>query len=180
MASSAIIVDIDLGKSWLGHERMHPEVEFMRAELATHARRLRRRHGPQSSESIPKQPFRAYALFNLGVAMRAAGALERSGSRRSRRSARWMSYSADALDLKQRAPRRVVGSEAPADAVGVGGVDPRRYAGGRPLSRSCADVLWRPRDGQRRLRTRRADLAVAEERRRTGPKAARLRSSHFR
>ena len=27
--------NIDLGKSWLGHERMHPEVEFMRAEVAT-------------------------------------------------------------------------------------------------------------------------------------------------
>ena len=68
------VANIDLGKSWLGHERIHPEVEFMRAEVATQKRRFRCAHRTRSCGSIPKQAFRAYALFNLGVAERAAGA----------------------------------------------------------------------------------------------------------
>ena len=68
------LVDIDLGKNWLGHERIHPEVEFMRAEVAT-----QRGDFAASQAAIaridPKQPFRAYALFNLGVALRSSGDL---------------------------------------------------------------------------------------------------------
>ena len=95
------LVNIDLGKSWLGQERMHPEVEFMRAELAT-------QRGDYSAaraaiERIDaKQPYRAYALFNLGVALRAAGALDQAEAVFATLGAMDV-YEADALDLKQRA-----------------------------------------------------------------------------
>ncbi|MCZ6887191.1 MAG: hypothetical protein O7H39_01755 [Gammaproteobacteria bacterium] len=65
---------IDLGKSWLGRRRFHPEVEFMRAELLA-----RRGDFVEAEKALDRldeaDPFRAYGLFNLGVAMRAAGNL---------------------------------------------------------------------------------------------------------
>ena len=65
------LVNIDLGKSWLGHERIHPEVEFMRAEVATQKGDFAA--AQTAIDRIdPKQGFRAYALFNLGVAERSA------------------------------------------------------------------------------------------------------------
>jgi len=95
------IADIDLGKTWLGHERMHPEVEFMRAQVAI-------QHGDFAGartavERIdPKQAFRAYALFNLGVALRANGDL--AGAEETFATLGSMEvYEPDALDLKQRA-----------------------------------------------------------------------------
>ncbi len=96
------LVDIDLGKSWfgLGQQRVHPEVEFMRAELATH----RGDYGAARTaiERIdPKQPYRAYALFNLGVALRASGALEEAEAAFTTLGTMNV-YAADALDLKQR------------------------------------------------------------------------------
>jgi tetratricopeptide (TPR) repeat protein len=94
------LVDIDLGKSWLGQQRLHPEVEFMRAELATH--RGDYAAARTAIERIdPKQPFRAYALFNLGVALRASGALEEAEAAFTTLGTMDV-YSADALDLKQR------------------------------------------------------------------------------
>ncbi len=95
------IANIDLGKSWLGHERIHPEVEFMRAEVAT-------QKGDFSSAQNaiaridPKAAFGAYALFNLGVAQRAAGQLEQAEQTFAMLGAMDV-YEADALDLKQRA-----------------------------------------------------------------------------
>src|SRR5262245_33463168 len=62
------VADIDLGKGWLGHERLHPEVEYMRAELAT-ARGNFAAAQAAIDRIEPKSPMRAYALFNLGVAM---------------------------------------------------------------------------------------------------------------
>src|SRR6185295_16694760 len=73
------IANIDLGKTWLGHERIHPEVEFMRAELAT-ARGNFAAARAAIDRIEPKAPMRAYALFNLGVAMRAAGALDEAAA----------------------------------------------------------------------------------------------------
>ncbi len=95
------LVNIDLGKSWLGHERIHPEVEFMRAEVAT-------QHGDFAAAQTaieridPKQAFRAYALFNLGVAERSAGQLEQAEQVFATLGAMDV-YETDALDLKQRA-----------------------------------------------------------------------------
>ncbi len=95
------LAKIDLGKSWLGHERIHPEVEFMRAEVATE-------HGDFAAAQTaidridPKQAFRAYALFNLGVAQRAAGHLEQAEQAFATLAAMDV-YQTDALDLKQRA-----------------------------------------------------------------------------
>ena len=65
---------IDLGKTWLGRVKFHPEVEFMRAELATVS------GDHQSARALldqldEKDPLRAYGLFNLGVAQNEAGAL---------------------------------------------------------------------------------------------------------
>jgi tetratricopeptide (TPR) repeat protein len=96
------LVDIDLGKSWFGfgQQRLHPEVEFMRAELATY----RGDFGAARTaiERIdPKQPFRAYALFNLAVALRTAGALDEAEVTLTALGTMDV-YSADALDLKQR------------------------------------------------------------------------------
>jgi len=95
------LVNIDLGKSWLGQERMHPEVEFMRAELATQRGDFAAARA--AIERIDaKQPYRAYALFNLGVALRAAGALDQAEQAFATLGAMDV-YEADALDLKQRA-----------------------------------------------------------------------------
>ena len=95
------LANIDLGKSWLGHERIHPEVEFMRAELATERGDFTA--AQTAIERIdPKQPFRAYALFNLGVSMRAANQLEQAEQTFATLGAMDV-YEADALDLKQRA-----------------------------------------------------------------------------
>ena len=95
------LVDIDLGKSWLGHDRTHPEVEFMRAEVATQNGDFA---GAQNAITRidPKQAFRAYALFNLGVAERAAGQLEQAEQAFTTLGSMDV-YQADALDLKQRA-----------------------------------------------------------------------------
>lgn len=96
-----LISDVDLGKSWLGRGRYHPEVEFMRAELAT-------RNGQWSEarsaiEHIDaKTPFHAYSLFNLGVAQRAAGDLP-GAAQTFQDIAELDAYSEEALDLKQRA-----------------------------------------------------------------------------
>jgi hypothetical protein len=62
---------IDLGRSWLGRRKFHPEVEFMRAELAVHNGQY-----AEAEAALARldedDPLRAYGLFNLGVAMREA------------------------------------------------------------------------------------------------------------
>lgn len=92
---------IDLGKTWFGRERFHPEVEFMRAELATQAGDF---DGAQRAvQRIDEtNQLRAYALFNLGVGLRAAGQLQRAEAvfQELRDAA---AYDGVTLDLKQRA-----------------------------------------------------------------------------
>ena len=66
---------IDLGKSWLGRRKFHPEVEFMRAELAVHTGRYADAEAALARLD-EEDPLRAYGLFNLGVAMREAEDLE--------------------------------------------------------------------------------------------------------
>jgi hypothetical protein len=95
------LAQIDLGKNWLGHERIHPEVEFMRAELATHNGDF-----AAAQTAIARidemQSMRAYALFNLGVAMRQAGQLDAAAAVFTTLGDSEV-YAEDALDLKQRA-----------------------------------------------------------------------------
>ena len=92
---------IDLGKSWRGKTRFHPEVEFMRAELA-----VSRGDFPAAQDAVSHiaadDPLRAYALFNLAVALRGAGELEAAASA-FRDLAEMDVYDEESLDLKQRA-----------------------------------------------------------------------------
>ncbi len=94
---------IQLGSSWFGfgRERLHPEVEFMRGELALHLGEFDKatHHFELMDET---DPLRAYGLFNLGVAYREANLLPEA-----RKTFRTLSkipvYDAEALDLTQRA-----------------------------------------------------------------------------
>jgi len=62
---------IDLGKTWLGRHKFHPEVEFMRAELAIHNGQYAQARSALAQLEEDDQ-LRAYGLFNLGVALREA------------------------------------------------------------------------------------------------------------
>lgn len=66
------LAEVDLGATWLGRQRRHPEVTFMRAEGA-----LARQDFPSARRLLTELPrrdsYRAYGLFNLGVAQRQAG-----------------------------------------------------------------------------------------------------------
>ena len=68
---------IDLGNTWLGKDKRHPEVEFMRAELATVAGEF-----DQAAVLLDHldddDPLRAYGLYNLGVALHGSGAYDRA------------------------------------------------------------------------------------------------------
>ena len=92
---------IDLGKSWFGRARFHPEVEFMRAEVDSWA-------GDFDSAYLAIQridetnPLHAYALFNLGVSLRAAGRLQPAATIFAQLS-ETPAYDRETLDLKQRA-----------------------------------------------------------------------------
>jgi hypothetical protein len=92
---------IDLGRSWFGRERFHPELEFMRAELATQVGdfdgALRALERIDETNSL-----RAYALFNLGVGLRSAGRLRRAEAV-FRQLSEAPGDDAETLDLKQRA-----------------------------------------------------------------------------
>ena len=69
----AELARIDLGKNWRGKLKHHPEVEYMRAELAVHKGDFTtaRSH----LDLLPKrEPLRAYGLYNLGVALRESDA----------------------------------------------------------------------------------------------------------
>ena len=65
---------IDLGKTWLGREKFHPEVEYMRADLA-----VQRSEFTAAQNALQKlksdDPLKAYGLFNLGVAYKGSGDL---------------------------------------------------------------------------------------------------------
>jgi tetratricopeptide (TPR) repeat protein len=92
---------IELGKSWFGRERLHPEVEYMRAELAVssgHFETAEQRFA-QMDES---DPLRAYGLFNLGVAYREAEQLPQAMAMFAQ-LAELPAYSEEAYDLSQRA-----------------------------------------------------------------------------
>jgi len=96
-----LLGDIDLGTTWLGRERVHPEVEFMRAEIA--ARRGDFASARAAIDRIDeKSPHHAYALFNLGVAERAGGDLA-AAEKTFAALASLDAYSEEALDLQQRA-----------------------------------------------------------------------------
>lgn len=92
---------IDLGKSWRGREKFHPEVEFMRAELAVERGQLTLAQSALDKLE-PDDPLQAYGLFNLGVAYRASGDLD-SASRTFLRVAQGEPRDAESLDLIQRA-----------------------------------------------------------------------------
>jgi len=97
---AAALEQIDLGRTWSGKEKFHPEVEYMRAEVAIEkgdfstARRT-------LEKLEPEDPLRAYTLFNLGVAHRQAGDLRRARNVFTE-LAQMKSYSDEAFDLIQR------------------------------------------------------------------------------
>jgi hypothetical protein len=96
---------IDLGKTWFGRDRFHPEVEFMRAELAMH-------RGDLAGAELaldrlqPEDTLRDYGLFNLGIAYRNANDLagaQRSFAVLAYREADEGGLDDEAIDLQQRA-----------------------------------------------------------------------------
>lgn len=94
------LVKIDLGKSWLGRTKVHPEVEFMRAELAVHQQQYAQAQAVL--EQLDEQePLRAYGLYNLGVALRT----EAPDTAREvfTQLSNLPAYSKEAFDLIQRA-----------------------------------------------------------------------------
>jgi hypothetical protein len=66
---------IDLGKNMFGRSKFHPEVEFMRAEVAMQAQDFASAEAALGKMD-KEDPLRAYGLFNLGVAYRSAQNLE--------------------------------------------------------------------------------------------------------
>lgn len=110
---SAELDRIRFEKSWLGRDRFHPEVEYMRAEGAVAAGDLAGAEHLLSSLDAD-DPLRAYGLFNLGVAYRAADDLDASRrvfeqlagldlGKLGRRARRAGEDPAEILDLVQRA-----------------------------------------------------------------------------
>lgn len=68
------ITKVDLGRTWIGRKRVHPEVEFMRAEQAIVEGRFE--EAQAMFKKIDKDDrYRAYGLYNLGIALRATGDL---------------------------------------------------------------------------------------------------------
>lgn len=94
------LAHINLGQTWLGRLKRHPEVSFMRAEAA-----LARGDNAGAEAALASldegDAFLAYGLFNLGVAHRAAG--DRAGARGVfERLARLDVRTEEAWDLVQR------------------------------------------------------------------------------
>lgn len=92
---------IDLGKSLFGRRKFHPEVEFMRAEVAIHAQDLAAAE-VALEQMDTEDPLRAYGLFNLGVAYRSEHNLDAAKAAFSRLT-RMKSESDEVADLIQRA-----------------------------------------------------------------------------
>ena len=99
-AMEAELARIDLGQTWLGRVRRHPEVSFMRAEAAL----ARTDFSAADAALAPldgSSAYLAYGLFNLGVAQRAAG--DRAAARASfERLGRLEVETEEAWDLVQR------------------------------------------------------------------------------
>ena len=95
------LAKIDLGKSWLGKQRVHPEVEFMKAEHAVQVQDFATAEAAYSAMD-PENPLRAYGTYNLGVAYRQAGLLD-DAMRTFRTLSEMPTYTEEALDLSQRA-----------------------------------------------------------------------------
>lgn len=95
------IAKIELGKSWLGRARVHPEVEYMRAEAHVHNQQFAAAEDIYARMEL-ENPLRAYGLYNLGVAYRATNQLE-GASRTFRELSNTPAYSDEAYDLGQRA-----------------------------------------------------------------------------
>lgn len=119
---------IELESNWLGRSRFHPEVEFMRAEVATDAGNYAQAEAYLGALD-DSDPLLAYGLYNLGVAYRAADdlagsrrAFERLANLKVRTSGR-KAASAETLDLMQRAKLALSfvarDQQQTADATGV-------------------------------------------------------------
>ena len=104
---------IRLDKTWLGRQLVHPEVEFMRSEIAIHEGDFEQARSILDSIS-EKNSLRAYGLFNLGVALRHSGisnqqfdGIEKNNFEKSFAIFVELSqmpvFSADAQDIVQRA-----------------------------------------------------------------------------
>jgi tetratricopeptide (TPR) repeat protein len=92
---------IEFTRNWRGKTRRHPEVEFMRAEVALAAGRL------DEAEALlvdldEDDVFRAYGLFNLGIAYRMAGRGADAG-RLFGMLAEGRAMDPESVDLRQRA-----------------------------------------------------------------------------
>lgn len=112
---------IDLGRTWLGRSKHHPEVAFMRAQLA-----LARGDFAGSEVALeaiePRNPLYAYGLYNLGVAYRESGDNVTAADTFAQ-LASMKATSEDAFDLLQRARlalaylRRDLGEATDAEAL---------------------------------------------------------------
>ncbi|MEM7099551.1 MAG: hypothetical protein AAF541_14900 [Pseudomonadota bacterium] len=96
------LAKIELGKTrFFGRQLHHPEVEFMRAELA-----VNRKEFTKAEEHFVRvgqeHPLAAYGRFNLGIAYREAGLLPQAQSTFQALSS-MPAYSDEAYDLTQRA-----------------------------------------------------------------------------
>ncbi len=95
------LAKIELGETWLGRERLHPEVEYMKAEHA-----VQKRDFALAEEAFaqmdPENPLRAYGIYNLGIAYREAGDLE-GAMRTFQGLSKMPTFTEEAFDLAQRA-----------------------------------------------------------------------------
>ena len=92
---------IQLGKSFWGRQYVHPEVEYMRGELAV--QQAQWEVAEQAFAAMEEtNPLRAYGLFNLGVAYRANNRLDAARST-FRSLSELPAHSDEAYDLSQRA-----------------------------------------------------------------------------
>ena len=92
---------IELGKTWLGRQKQHPEVDFMRGELAVQQGDYAAAEGFFAAMD-EENPLRAYGLFNLGVTYRENMLLDEAQAT-FQRLADMPAYSDEAYDLSQRA-----------------------------------------------------------------------------
>ena len=92
---------IEFDRTWLGRNRFHPEVEYMRAEVAVATGNFAEAE-VFLNRLAEDDPLRAYGLFNLGVAYREADQLPAS-QQAFQRLADMKARDAEAKDLIQRA-----------------------------------------------------------------------------
>ncbi len=115
------LAQVDLGKTWLGRERVHPEVLFMAAQVAT-VRGDFAAARTAIDKISPDNDFSAYALYNLGVAQRATGD-NAAAADTFQQLADAKAFSDESFDLLQRARlalaflRRDLGEATSAEAL---------------------------------------------------------------